>query len=300
MNSDDDQWIMVEDEFLSTAQVFTRSVHRKEYERLQLEAASKNASQISSIQRPVTGTSRMSKETLKKREIAAKRQMQQSYLSVTSKNPQEDDSSDDEDLDPRSEWAHSELRTLMRGNTGSQASLSSLIRHKPVATRAAAGFTDSQISSGFGQRMDPPPLQPRRSHNEQRTTSSSSGTTAATKHNPPQAKPALETAASIEDEDDDLDAPVVRANKPKPQASGVSTNTNAPTSPPIPNSSQQEPPKSALLDLDDDLFPVRPTKPSTSRFKGRATAARERALKEEQAKSEAKGQMDSLDTLFSF
>jgi hypothetical protein len=46
-----------------------------EYERLQLEAASKNASQISSIlQRPVTGTSRLSKETLKKREMAAKRQ----------------------------------------------------------------------------------------------------------------------------------------------------------------------------------------------------------------------------------
>jgi hypothetical protein len=48
-----------------------------EYEQLQLEAASKNGSQISSIlQRPVTGTSRVSKQLLKKREIAAKRQMQ--------------------------------------------------------------------------------------------------------------------------------------------------------------------------------------------------------------------------------
>ncbi|KAF8532912.1 hypothetical protein BDD12DRAFT_901206 [Trichophaea hybrida] len=72
MALDDDRWVMVEDEFLSTAQLFTRYVHRKEYERLRLEATSKNASLIISIQQSVTGTSIVSQETLQSREVIAK------------------------------------------------------------------------------------------------------------------------------------------------------------------------------------------------------------------------------------
>lgn len=115
MNSDDDLWIMVEDEFLTTAQIFTRSIHRKEYERL--KAASKNASQISTIQQPVTGTSLTSKQTLLQREKAAKRQLQQSLLR------REAIESPEEDEDAPGGWAISGLRTLMRTTTGSEASL---------------------------------------------------------------------------------------------------------------------------------------------------------------------------------
>ncbi|KAA8908839.1 hypothetical protein FN846DRAFT_944391 [Sphaerosporella brunnea] len=308
MNSDDDQWIMVEDEFLSTAQVFTRSLHRKEYQRLQLAAASKNASQIKNIQRPVTGTSAMSRETLHKREIAAKKQLQEAQLSAASKNASEDnDSSDDED--PQSEWARSELRILMRGNMNSQASLISLIPHKHIATRAAAGYTDSQVSSGFSQRINPPPLRPRSSYNE-RSTPLSSYEPAATKRQPIKAEPKalktepiLEMAASTEDEDDDddLDALVVKSVKavqPKPQSSvrlsSTETLAHAARRP-----SHHEVPAPKKEDLDFDLFPVIPIKPTTSRFKGKSMAARERALKTEQCPGAKSGAQDTLDMLFS-
>lgn len=67
MLPEDECYIMVEDELLSIAQTYTRSVHRAEYERLQSLAKSKNAIRISEIQRPVAGVTRMSREALAKR-----------------------------------------------------------------------------------------------------------------------------------------------------------------------------------------------------------------------------------------
>ena len=229
---------MVEDEFLSTAQLFTRSVHQKEYERLRREAASKNASQISSIKRPVT-TSAKSKETLRRREIAAKLALR--------KRPPTDDSSDDEDA-----WATSELRTLMRTRTEAETSLGTLLHRRPVATRAAAGYTGSQATAGRG--VDGPPLL-------------ATEIKPAAKPSPP---PLQQPAACAEDEDDDLDAPFVNYRKDPAEPALTTAPTGRATT---------------VLDLDDDdddIFPLL-VKPSAKRFRGKSTAARERALKREQA-----------------
>lgn len=241
---------MVEDEFLSTAQLFTRSVHQKEYERLRREAASKNASQISSIKRPVT-TSARSKETLRRREIAAKEHLLLRQSLALRKRPPTDDSSDDEDeLDPKSAWANSELRTLMRTRTEAEASLGTLLRRRPVATRAAAGYTGSQATAGRGPPLLAIEIKP------------------TAKPSPP---PLPQPAACAEDEeDDDLDAPFVNDRK----ASAEPALTTAPRATTVLNFDDD--------DDDDDIFPLL-VKPSAKRFRGKSTAARERALKREQA-----------------
>ena len=52
----DDRYRMVEDEFLSTAHLFTAHIHRAEYNRLKALATSQNAAAISEIERPVVGS----------------------------------------------------------------------------------------------------------------------------------------------------------------------------------------------------------------------------------------------------
>jgi hypothetical protein len=53
---DDDRYRMVEDEFLSTAQLFTAHLHRAEYNRLKTSAKATNAEAIREIERPVVGS----------------------------------------------------------------------------------------------------------------------------------------------------------------------------------------------------------------------------------------------------
>lgn len=254
---------MVEDEFLSTAQLFTRSVHQKEYERLRREAASRNASQISTIKRPVT-TSARSKETLRRREIAAKEQLHQS-LALKRRPPTEDSSDDEDTLDPKSAWATSELRTLMRTHTEAETPLGTFLHHRPVATRAAAGYTGSQAT--IGQRVDGPS----RSQPDKQTLLPPVATEIK-----PTAKPSPplrnERAACTEDEDDDLDAPFLNHRRASAELA-------------FPAASRAAAIGATPLDLDDDdndIFPLL-VKPSAKRFRGKSTAARERALKQEQA-----------------
>lgn len=235
MHSSDDEWIMVEDEFLSIAQLYTRSVHRQEYQRLQLEAASKNAGQISNIQRPVVGKPALSKKTSLERKVVAKNELQKRTLS----RPALDDSSGDEGgtglkIDRRG----SDLMTLMRGYTGSQTSLSMLIPQKTVATRAAAGYTDSQV---FSQRKHLVPVQ-----NQQNTKPP-----APSKPSMMVRKPVSATSASVtsSDDDGDLDAPVVKHRKQSMNRSRQPASATAPA-----RQSTIRPVKMEFqLDSDDDL-----------------------------------------------
>src|SRR5690554_487936 len=55
MHPSDDEWVMVEDEFLSTANLFTRSIHQAEYARMQEAASRANARQITNISRSTIG-----------------------------------------------------------------------------------------------------------------------------------------------------------------------------------------------------------------------------------------------------
>jgi len=282
MTSDDDKWIMVEDEFLSTAQLFTKSLHKQEYQRLQEEANSKNASQIRHIQRPVTGTAAKSKDTLRRRQYVAKQQLDQAADEFTA----------DEDEDNSLQNRHSGLRMLMRTNTASDASvLASLRKHRPVATRAAAGYTNSVVTGGGRKHeampksqaynrfiVKPPPASTAATMpgNAGRVVPTTSGRPAA---------PAYIDAAS-EDEDDDLDAPVIRQSQsvpsgPKPlPVKPCSISAAKPVSRAVPTKPVDDPASQDLLpDSDDDFLSFVP-KPQASRFRGKLMAAREKARKE--------------------
>ncbi|KAK9783714.1 hypothetical protein SCAR479_00273 [Seiridium cardinale] len=74
----DDMYRMVEDEFYVTASRFTAHLHAAEYQRLQADAKSYNATTIKNISRPVVG--RMTELVRKKTERSARRQHQKGIL----------------------------------------------------------------------------------------------------------------------------------------------------------------------------------------------------------------------------
>ncbi|KAK6078605.1 hypothetical protein SCUP515_09655 [Seiridium cupressi] len=74
----DDMYRMVEDEFYVTASRFTAHLHAAEYQRLQADAKSYNATTIKNISRPVVG--RMTELVREKTERSARRQHQKGIL----------------------------------------------------------------------------------------------------------------------------------------------------------------------------------------------------------------------------
>jgi hypothetical protein len=63
--SNDDGWVMVEDEFLTTAKLFTAHLHHADYQRLKKLSRSRGASTLSSIARPTDGRTKQSVLTQK-------------------------------------------------------------------------------------------------------------------------------------------------------------------------------------------------------------------------------------------
>lgn len=231
MRPSDERYIMVEDEFLSIAQTYTRSVHRAEYERLQLLAKTKNATRISEIQRPVDGVTRMSKETLLKHELAAKELARQDILKglpgIKKKGDIDDSDSDVERRVAQSVWGKSSLGMLMCSPKKRERNLSARWKINPD-TRAAAGFKAAEVDGDAVKRrlfaaaaklaeVD------RKVKVEERTSSVPKKPVASYKPAPIKQRPSRrhEPATSTEteddddgddddDDDDDLDAPVVR------------------------------------------------------------------------------------------
>ncbi|KAL0638579.1 hypothetical protein Q9L58_002305 [Maublancomyces gigas] len=225
MTPRDEHYIMVEDEFLTIAQIYTRSVHRAEYERLQHLAHAKNATRISEIQRPVSGVPRMSKETLMKHELAAKQQARESALEglpSVARKWDEDSSEDEARKAVRSVWAKSSLGLLMCSPKKRERDLSARWTVKP-GTRAAAGFVKSEVDTRRRRRLftstDSQELG-REINIAERQTGSSTGTgkpavKQAPRPAPPKHEPVVEQGAesasdTSSSDDDDLDAPVVR------------------------------------------------------------------------------------------
>lgn len=150
--SNDDQYIMVEDEFYDVARRFTKALHRAEYERLQSLAAAKNASSISEIQRPVDGVTRMSKETLAKQALVARAKKVNEILKGVPRVKGADDNDDDE-LEVKSQWEGTSLGPLMMSPRKRERDLSARWQIK-ATTRASAGFSkfegDSQLAKTEG------------------------------------------------------------------------------------------------------------------------------------------------------
>ncbi|RPB25621.1 hypothetical protein L211DRAFT_93027 [Terfezia boudieri ATCC MYA-4762] len=140
----DDCYIMVEDELHDIAHQFTRSLHRAEYQRLQALAASKNASSISEIQRPVNGPGTIRKEHLTKLERIARAKEQEYLLKIIPRVKDGDGSnSDEEEKERMSQWEGTSLGALMLSSGQRKRDLSTKWKVK-ATTRAAAGFHSSK------------------------------------------------------------------------------------------------------------------------------------------------------------
>jgi hypothetical protein len=179
----DDKWRMVEDEFLSVAQMFTVHLHAAEYKRQQKMVKSRNADTINSISRPVTG--KMPEHTKRKLEAVARATNQKSVVEdVAVKKAEDDDDSDDGGGLPYFGTTLHGLMDSPRKKAASLAKSGTII----ATTRAAAGFKQSAVQ-----------LKPDRKQESPQSKVAIRATKAILPNDP--------VTESSED-DDDLDAPI--------------------------------------------------------------------------------------------
>ncbi|KAI5844999.1 hypothetical protein DFP73DRAFT_526472 [Morchella snyderi] len=262
----DERYLMVEDEFLSVAQTYTRSLHRAEYERLQRLAKTTHARRITEIQRPVAGVQRMSK-------------------AVVLKKNDSDSSSEEEDAVVHSVWGKSSLGLLM-------------CRPKDEEKDLFAGW-----KVGAGAR--PAAKAPRAAKREPLERPELKRERPAAKGEPmgrlqpvkeptlPAPEPCASTASGeSSDDDDDLDAPVVRKNQTQASASSLrssppsfsSTLASHPSSSSSmpsfsqPQSSQPEPylrPSQIKREIPDFDFGFEAVNQRSAAYRGRTMARRQ-------------------------
>jgi len=130
--NEDDIYIMVEDEFLSTAKMFTQHLHHAEYVRFKRLAKSRGAGVLDAIQRPVDG------KTAQSAALKMKIEGRETAKSIKDAMKGEANGSSDEDgymYDPQ-------LAGLMTGAKASRKDLSGMAKAMSN-TRAAAGFSQS-------------------------------------------------------------------------------------------------------------------------------------------------------------
>lgn len=128
---DDDRYRMVEDEFLSTAQLFTAHLHRAEYNRLKTAAKATNAEAIREIERPVVGSP--TKLARQRRDAFRRVQRQRERLAS----------------EGAGEGSMPRMSSGLQGLMDSPGEDNVFLRPFPQATlttRAAAGFSSSNAS----------------------------------------------------------------------------------------------------------------------------------------------------------
>lgn len=137
--------MLVEDEFLATAQTFTQHLHHAEYQRLKA-VATKREQENRAILRPVDKTSRTSTEG----SISLHReQRQRSMKEVMGKAAEEGQTSDREDQDP---WVGTELAGLMESPRKARQIRAKGMGSGRSNTRAAAGFSKASGSDAEKHR----------------------------------------------------------------------------------------------------------------------------------------------------
>ncbi|TQV98685.1 hypothetical protein V2A60_007606 [Cordyceps javanica] len=211
MVAGDDQYRIVEDELLQTAQRFTTHLHRAEYSRLKLIARSKNDAAIREIKRPVVGP--LTSDAKRRRDQAKRLSKQRSLLSAegsSSSSANQDDSASG----GSSPWVGTNLRGLLNAPRAETRSLS-------LAPPQPAGVASSSLTkAAVGHRPPPPPLastpNQRTSHGGRLATpvsagraarhlaTSASSASAALSSTPPSRHAKVEADASTP-VDDDLD-----------------------------------------------------------------------------------------------
>ncbi|KAK4973227.1 hypothetical protein LTR66_011238 [Elasticomyces elasticus] len=205
----DDMWVMVEDEFLETAQLYTQHLHHAEYQRLKKLAKAQKATDLQPISRPVDQRTTMSAETERKIETeSTARKIDEGMRNVF--GPVE--SEEDEDDDP---WLRDpQLAGLMTSP------------RKPAAvlSRAVGARSHTRAAAGFSQNMQSP-------NNRIRSL----GTNKAPEDSIETVSAPLNSVTS--DDDDDLDAPKRRKQVAKPAQVEASSVKGCSSKPPVSRSS---------------------------------------------------------------
>ena len=267
MAHSDDCYIMVEDELHDIAHQFTRSLHRAEYQRLQALAASKNASSISEIQRPVNGPGTLPKEHHTRLERIARAKEQENLLKNVPRVRDDGLNSDEEEKERMSQWEGTNLGTLMLSSGQRKRDLSSKWKMK-ATTRAAAGFHRSK-SELVGQMQTAQCVKGDSSIDEGNVsrplfgsgrTRESLAALVAPGHSKP--KPSVHRGKVVKvehsgtsDEDDDLDAPITKlvpkASAPRYThhypAGGSATSSKMKKEDPVPFTFQPKPHHSSVI-----------------------------------------------------
>ena len=147
----DDIYIMVEDEFLATAQTFTRHLHHAEYQRLKRLAKERNGRDVPKVSRPTDGTTAMREELRKKKQAEEVGARTKKGVEDTLP-PQRPRAVSDGEVDvvvakDHEPWQGTHLQSFMTATP--QSSKRSLVGLQGVSskTRAAAGFTKAQKQS---------------------------------------------------------------------------------------------------------------------------------------------------------
>lgn len=159
---------MVEDEFLSTARLYTAHLHRAEYQRLKLLSRSRPPT-TSALERPVDSITEMRAETKKKKEAEKQagrvQRMFGGWEQVRKARGGNEESGLEEDGERGDEvGVGTMLKTLMRKNSRDNTRTLSGLHGVKSSTRAAAGFerADSgrkkeereSIMKGFGKPVE--------------------------------------------------------------------------------------------------------------------------------------------------
>ncbi|KAJ5893718.1 hypothetical protein N7495_005409 [Penicillium taxi] len=150
----DDGWVMVEDEFYTIAQSFTRHLHYAEYVKRKKEAKAKAAEGTGEVERPTDGRTSVSKDQeMRKKALTARQKAGLNQMDAQSDDNNDYGADGDEEDDDDNIWAGTHLHGLMT----SPRRVRSLAGAHVVKsnTRAAAGFrqtTGSQANSSSSAR----------------------------------------------------------------------------------------------------------------------------------------------------
>jgi len=184
----DDLWIMVEDEFLATAKLFTQHLHHAEYQRLKKQAEEHRAGNIA---RPVDG--RTALPALARRETERRKQDHK----ITS--------IEQDDTDDKDPWLHDPLLGALMDSPTKPKQLLPTLGPGRSTTRAAAGFLPTAQESHDRSGSKQPPVNTDTSKRAANTTQQAQGNRRAER--------ASHSDTMDEDDSDDLDKPV-RKTKP--------------------------------------------------------------------------------------
>jgi hypothetical protein len=271
----DDIWVMVEDEFLSTAHLYTSHLHKAEYLRLKKLARAQNASTIQNIARPVDDRTEQSMESRRKMEGATQRIMGeramrnlQGDMQLMGRGEDEDEEEDPWMRDPR-------LKGLMTQRENStQLSKIAGIRSK---TRASAGYAQAsqlQVTNREVDNMDEAEVPVRRAPVKPKTISVD------------------QTVDEDEDSDsDDLGGPARSYAKPLPRPTNkveTSTRTASRTSYPPTTSN-------ATSEKRMDSFHSLKAKPSTERVQSRPNQSSSSSANLKNVSSDISMDLDDFD-----